>query len=108
AVKLPREASHARRCPANRRRIRRPHHRRAAGPGAEGRRGAGPRPCGRRQPVDAAVRDGYYPLLCEPPFTVGWDIAGTAEPPGPGTAGVAVGDRVFGMPNFPKAASAYA
>ena len=30
-------------------------------------------------PVDAAVRGGYYPLLGEPPFTVGWDISGTVE-----------------------------
>ena len=27
-------------------------------------------------PVDAAVRAGYFPLLGEPPFTVGWDISG--------------------------------
>ena len=37
-------------------------------------------------PVDAAVRAGYYPLLGKPPFTVGWDISGTVEAIGPGVS----------------------
>jgi NADPH:quinone reductase-like Zn-dependent oxidoreductase len=59
-------------------------------------------------PVDVAVRAGHYPLLGEPPFTIGWDIAGTVEAVGPGVDAFAVGEHVFGMPNFPAAASAYA
>ncbi|MFD0412316.1 NADP-dependent oxidoreductase [Streptomyces sp. NPDC127108] len=58
-------------------------------------------------PVDVAVRSGAYPLLGEPPFGVGWDISGVVEEAGPG-ARFAVGDEVFGMPFFPRAANAYA
>ncbi|CAM5348180.1 NADP-dependent oxidoreductase [Mycolicibacterium aubagnense] len=59
-------------------------------------------------PVDTAVRSGAYPLLGEPPFTVGWDIAGVVEKLGPDANGFAVGDEVFGMPRFPREAAAYA
>ena len=59
-------------------------------------------------PVDVAVRAGYYPLLGEPPFTIGWDIAGTVEALGDGVTAFKVGDAVFGMPYFPKQAAAYA
>ncbi|WP_054311457.1 NADP-dependent oxidoreductase [Mesorhizobium sp. 1M-11] len=59
-------------------------------------------------PVDVAVRSGAYPLLGEPPFTVGWDISGVVEKVGPDTNGFAAGDEVFGMPRFPKEAAAYA
>ena len=59
-------------------------------------------------PVDAAVRGGYYPLLGNPPFTVGWDISGTVEAIGPDVSEMAVGDAVFGMPRFPGQAAAYA
>jgi NADPH:quinone reductase-like Zn-dependent oxidoreductase len=59
-------------------------------------------------PVDTAVRSGAYPLLDEPPFTVGWDIAGVVEKLGPDATGFAVGDEVFGMPLFPREAAAYA
>ncbi|MEV6750921.1 NADP-dependent oxidoreductase [Streptomyces sp. NPDC051214] len=58
-------------------------------------------------PVDIAVRTGALPLLGEPPFGVGWDISGVVEEAGPG-AGFAVGDEVYGMPHFPRAATAYA
>jgi NADPH:quinone reductase-like Zn-dependent oxidoreductase len=59
-------------------------------------------------PVDAAVRGGYYPLLGNPPFTVGWDISGTVEAIGAGVSELTVGDAVFGMPRFPGQAAAYA
>jgi len=59
-------------------------------------------------PVDAAVRGGYYPLLGEPPFVLGWDVSGTVEAVGPGANGFAPGDEVFGMPHFPAEAAAYA
>ncbi|MEU3462842.1 NADP-dependent oxidoreductase [Streptomyces sp. NPDC006733] len=58
-------------------------------------------------PVDVAVRAGAFPLLGEPPFGVGWDISGVVEEAGPG-ARFAVGDEVYGMPFFPRAATGYA
>ncbi len=58
-------------------------------------------------PVDLAVRAGALPLLGEPPFGVGWDISGVVEEAGPG-ARFKPGDEVFGMPFFPRAATAYA
>lgn len=58
-------------------------------------------------PVDVAVRSGAFPLLGEPPFGVGWDISGVVEEAAPG-ARFAVGDEVFGMPFFPRAATGYA
>lgn len=58
-------------------------------------------------PVDVAVRSGAYPLLGEPPYGVGWDISGVVEEAGP-DARFQVGDEVYGMPHFPRAANAYA
>ncbi|NGN64646.1 NADP-dependent oxidoreductase [Streptomyces sp. A7024] len=58
-------------------------------------------------PVDAAVRSGTLPLLGEPPYGVGWDISGVVEEAAPG-ARFAVGDEVFGLVSFPRAATGYA
>ncbi|MFI6818994.1 NADP-dependent oxidoreductase [Nonomuraea sp. NPDC050328] len=58
-------------------------------------------------PVDAAVRSGAYPLLGQPPFGVGWDISGVVAEAAPG-ARFQVGEEVYGMPFFPRAATGYA
>jgi NADPH:quinone reductase-like Zn-dependent oxidoreductase len=59
-------------------------------------------------PVDVAVRSGAIKLLGEPPFILGWDVAGVVEAVGADVTDFAIGDRVFGMPRFPAEASAYA
>jgi NADPH:quinone reductase-like Zn-dependent oxidoreductase len=59
-------------------------------------------------PVDVAVRAGVYPLLGEPPYTLGWDVAGVVESVAPGISAFAPGDEVLGLLAFPAAANAYA
>ncbi|MGW5336006.1 NADP-dependent oxidoreductase [Streptomyces bauhiniae] len=58
-------------------------------------------------PLEARLRAGEFPLIGRPPFILGWDISGVVEE-APGTWRFRPGDEVFGMPLFPRAASAYA
>lgn len=61
-------------------------------------------------PVDWKTRagSGMAAVLGPPPFTVGWDVAGTVDAVGPGVTRFAPGDAVFGMPWFPRQAGGYA
>lgn len=61
-------------------------------------------------PVDWKTRagSGMAAVLGPPPFTVGWDVAGTVDAVGVGVTRFAPGDAVFGMPWFPRQAAGYA
>ncbi|MCD0450211.1 NADP-dependent oxidoreductase [Actinocorallia sp. API 0066] len=59
-------------------------------------------------PVDASVSSGLYPLLGEPPFTLGWDVAGTVVSVGSGVSAFRAGDEVLGFVGFPAEAGTHA
>jgi NADPH:quinone reductase-like Zn-dependent oxidoreductase len=61
-------------------------------------------------PVDWKTRryGGNPTAIGEPPFILGWDIAGVVEEITRSMTRFAVGDRVIGMPRFPRLARAYA
>ncbi|NBH03906.1 NADP-dependent oxidoreductase [Amycolatopsis sp. SID8362] len=60
-------------------------------------------------PVDCYTALGQaYNRVLDLPFVHGWDVAGVVAEAGYGTTRFRPGDRVFGMPWFPRAAGAYA
>jgi NADPH:quinone reductase-like Zn-dependent oxidoreductase len=60
-------------------------------------------------PVDWKTRGGtgMAGVLGSPPFVLGWDVSGVVEAVGFGVTTLAVGDEVYGMPWFPRAAGGY-
>ena len=62
-------------------------------------------------PVDWKTRHGQgVNAFFDPnaPMVLGWDVAGRVVEVGAGVTRLGVGNRVFGMPRFPRPASAYA
>ncbi|MGH3586476.1 MAG: NADP-dependent oxidoreductase, partial [Pseudonocardia sp.] len=60
-------------------------------------------------PVDVYTRKGLaYNSVLDLPFVGGWDVAGVVTEVGYGVTRFRPGDRVFGMPHFPREAGAYA
>jgi len=63
-------------------------------------------------PIDFKVKDaaGLLEMLCggSYPITLGWDIAGDVVAVGKDVTQLSVGDKVFGMVNFPGRGNAYA
>ena len=61
-------------------------------------------------PVDGKVRrrQSVAPWMGEFPIILGWDIVGVVRSTGLGVTRFSVGDRVYGMPRFPRAARGYA
>src|SRR6266852_5008668 len=61
-------------------------------------------------PVDCKTRrgEGVARWVGPPPFILGWDVCGVVEAMGYGVTRFEVGDLVYGMPWFPRAARAYA
>jgi len=60
-------------------------------------------------PVDVKTRRGagVSRWVGQPPFVPGWDFTGEVVEMGYGVTRFKVGDMVFGMPRFPRAAGAY-
>jgi NADPH:quinone reductase-like Zn-dependent oxidoreductase len=61
-------------------------------------------------PVDYKTRrgEGVARWAGRPPFLLGWDVAGVVAAAGYGVTRFRRGDRVFGMPHFPRSGGAYA
>lgn len=59
-------------------------------------------------PTDWKHRSIARRFLPEPPFTLGWDVAGEVAGVGLGVTVVSVGDEVFGMLPYPRGHGAYA
>ena len=61
-------------------------------------------------PVDVKTREGHgmAGVLGEPLFVLGWDVSGVVEEIGFGVHTLEVGDEVYGMPWFPRAAGGHA